>query len=146
MAYTDARISKVRNYLYKIIDDLVTDKKYEINADWLGNIDSYSLDRLPDESKIPPDILGGRICQDTYTLRTRKAYSSDIINNLKNIGFFEDFEKAIYSNNAKGIRPEIEGIQSIECLNSGSLNIENGTEAIFNIQIRIQYYVSEEAI
>lgn len=146
MAYTDARISKVRNYLYKIIDNLVTDKKYEINADWLGNIDSYSLDRLPDESKIPPDILGGRICQDTYTLRTRKAYSSDIINNLKNIGFFEDFEKAIYSNNAKGIRPEIEGIQSIECLNSGSLNIENGTEAIFNIQIRIQYYVSEEAI
>lgn len=146
MAYTDARISKVRNYLYKIIDNLVTDKKYEINADWLGNIDSYSLDRLPNESKIPPDILGGRICQDTYTLRTRKAYSSDIINNLKNIGFFEDFEKAIYSNNAKGIRPEIEGIQSIECLNSGSLNIENGTEAIFNIQIRIQYYVSEEAI
>ena len=146
MAYTDARISKVRNYLYKIIDDLVTDKKYEINADWLGNIDSYSLDRLPNESKTPPDILGGRICQDTYTLRTRKAYSSDIINNLKNIGFFEDFEKAIYSNNAKGIRPEIEGIQSIECLNSGSLNIENGTEAIFNIQIRIQYYVSEEAI
>lgn len=146
MAYKDARISKVRNYLYKIIDNLVTDKKYEINADWLGNIDSYSLDRLPNESKIPPDILGGRICQDTYTLRTRKAYSSDIINNLKNIGFFEDFEKAIYSNNAKGIRPEIEGIQSIECLNSGSLNIENGTEAIFNIQIRIQYYVSEEAI
>lgn len=146
MAYTDARISKVRNYLYKIIDDLVTDKKYEINADWLGDIDSYSLDRLPNESTVTPDILGGRICQDTYTLRTRKAYSSDIINNLKNIGFFEDFEKAIYSNNEKGIRPEIENIQSIECLNSGSLNVENGTEAIFNIQIRIQYYVSEEAI
>ena len=31
--------------------------------------------------------------RDVYTLRSRENYSSDLINNLQNIGFFEKLEK-----------------------------------------------------
>ena len=36
------------------------------------------------------------------------------INNLKNIGFFEEFESIIKSNNDEGILPQIDNIESIE--------------------------------
>jgi hypothetical protein len=59
---------------------------------------------------------------------------------LKNIGFFEEFEKIIKSNNDKGVLPEIENIESIECLNSGTMiSNDDGKTGTFDIQIQITY-------
>ena len=44
-----------------------------------------------------------------------------------------------WENNSKGVLPEIDGIQSIECLNNGTIqDIQNGT-AKYGIQMRITY-------
>ena len=67
------------------------------------------------------------------------AYSQDTINNLLNIGFFEKFESIIKSNNKKGILPEINGIQNIECLNCGTMNSADTNTAEFDIQLQITY-------
>ena len=67
------------------------------------------------------------------------AYSQDTINNLKNIGFFERFERIIKSNNDEGILPDIEGIESIECLNSGTMKNNETNTSEFDIQIQITY-------
>lgn len=146
MAYTDKRIAKLRDYLFNIIDTLTTNRKYDINADWLGNIGDFSLDKIPTESTIERWITGLEIHKDAYTFRSRKSYSSNQINNLSNIGFFEDFENIIKSNNDEGILPDINGIESIECLNCGSLNSVDGTQAIFDIQIQITYRKIEEEV
>ena len=46
MDYNETRISKLRTYLFSIIDTLTTDKNYQINADMLDNdINNYSLDK-----------------------------------------------------------------------------------------------------
>ena len=42
-------------------------------------------------------------------------------------------------NNEKGILPNIKGIQSIQCLNCGSMNNANTNTAEFDIQIQITY-------
>ena len=63
----------------------------------------------------------------------------NLINNLKNIGFFEEFEKIIRQNNEQGILPDIENIESIECLNCGTMNIANTNTAEFDIQLQITY-------
>lgn len=140
MNYNEARITKLRDYLFSIIDILTTDKNYQINADMLDkDINNYSLDKIPTESIIEEDIVGNIVCQDVYSFRSRKAYSQDVINNLSNIGFFEKFESTIKSNNDKGVLPEIDGIQSIECLNTGTMNSSDGTTAMFDIQIKIEY-------
>lgn len=136
----DLRITKLRTYLLLIIDVLVTNKKYQINANMLSNEpNNYSLDKIPTSSTVEEWITGTKICRDVYSFRSRVGYSQDTIENLINVGFFEIFEKLISSNNEKGILPDIEGIQSIQCLNCGSMNNANTNTAEFDIQIQITY-------
>ena len=76
-----------------------------------------------------------------YSFRSRNAYSSSRLSNLKNIGFFEEFQRKINSNNDNGVLPEIENIESIECLNQGTFNSADESEktAVFDIQLQIVY-------
>ena len=140
MNYSDARITKLRTYLFSIIDSLSTNKNYQINADMLDNdINNYSLDKIPTSSTVEKWVNGVVIHRDVFSFRSRKSYSQDAINNLSNIGFFENFESIIKSNNKKGVLPEIKGIESIECLNSGTMLNTDGNTAEFNIQLQITY-------
>lgn len=140
MNYSDARITKLRTYLFSIIDTLTTDKKYQINANMLDNdINNYSLDKIPTSSTIQKWINGIEIHKDIFSFRSRKSYSQDVINNLSNIGFFEIFESIIKSNNKKGVLPDIEGIESIECLNCATMLSADTNTAEFDIQIQITY-------
>lgn len=140
MEYNETRISKLRTYLFSIIDTLTTDKSYQINANMLDNdINNYSLDKIPTSSIIEEDITGLKTYRDVYSFRSRMAYSQDTINNLLNIGFFEKFENIIKSNNEEGILPNINGIQSIECLNCGTMNSTDTNTAEFDIQLQVIY-------
>ena len=144
MNYEHARITKLRTYLFSIIDTLTTDKKYQINADMLDNdINNYSLDKIPTASVVMAWVCGIEIHRDVYSFRSRMAYSQDTINNLKNIGFFEEFENTIKSNNKKGILPEIDNVESIDCLNCGTLNYADTNTAEFDIQIEIKYRIKK---
>lgn len=136
----DLRISKLRDYLFDIIDTLLTDKNYQINANMLSNEQiNYSLDKIPTNATVEKWITGDTICKDIYSFRSRVGYSQDTIDNLINVGFFEMFENIINSNNEKGILPDLDGIQSIECLNCASMNNANTNTAEFDIQLQITY-------
>lgn len=144
MEYTETRIAKLRSYLFEIIDRLVNNTKYQINADMLSNdINNYSLDKIPVDVEIEKWITGFEIHRDVFSFRSRVAYSQDTINNLSNIGFFEEFENIIKSNNEKGILPDIKGIESISCLNCGTMNDADTQTAVFDIQIQITYRSDE---
>ena len=59
--------------------------------------------------------------------------------NINNLGFYEKFQEEIETNNKNGVLPEITGIQSIECLNNGTIqDVQSGT-AKYVIQMRITY-------
>lgn len=140
MDYNETRISKLRTYLFSIIDTLATDKNYQINANMLSNdINNYSLDKIPTSSQVERWVTGLEIHRDVFSFKSRNAYSQDVINNLSNIGFFEQFESIIKSNNKKGVLPDIEGIESIECLNCGTMLSSDTNTAEFDIQIQITY-------
>lgn len=137
----NTRIAKLGKYLETILENL--NSKYKrINADFLGiDVNNYSLDKIPTASIVEPYITGGGLYRDVFSFRSRNAYSSDRLSNLKNIGFFETFQKIVNSNNDNGILPEIDNIESIECLNQGSFNYadESMKTAVFDIQIQITY-------
>lgn len=140
----EARISKLRSYLFDVINTLTENRNYQINANMLSNkIDDYSLDKIPTESTVEVYISGTEIHRDVYSFRSRKSYSQDTIINLKNMGFFEQFEFAINDNNKKGILPS--DIESIECLNPFTMvSNDNGKTAEFDIQLQITYILSED--
>lgn len=140
MNIEDLRISKLRSYLFNIIDTLSSSTDYQINANMLSNeINDYSLDKIPTDTEVESWIIGVVKRRDVYSFRTRKTYSQDAIVNLKNMGFFEKFENAIKTNNDKGVLPDIKNIESIECLNCATMNSVDGKTAIFDIQIQITY-------
>ena len=140
MNIKDTRINSLREYLCKTIDTLTTNKNCKINANMLSkNVNNYSLDKIPTERTVEKWINGCEIHRDVYSFRSRKEYSTNEINNLQNIGFFENFESLIKSNNKKGVLPSIKGIQSIECLNCGTMLSAETNTAIFDIQIQITY-------
>ena len=137
----ETRIAKLGKYLEIILEEL-NSKYKKINADFLGiDVNNYSLDKIPTLSIVEPYITGGGLYRDVFSFRSRNAYSSDRLSNLKNIGFFETFQKVINSNNDNGILPEIDGIESIECLNQGTFNSADasGKTAVFDIQLQIIY-------
>lgn len=147
MNYEDTRISKLRTYLLNIIDTLANNNKSQINANMLSNdVNNYSLDKMPINTEaekwiIPKEINVGNIKKrrEVYSFRSRKPYSQDTINNLNNIGFFEQFENIIQSNNDLGVLPEIDNIEKIECLNCATMNNASTNTAEFDIQIQITY-------
>lgn len=141
----DTRIAKLRTYLFSIIDNLLTNNEYQINADMLSkDANNYSLDKIPTSSVIERWITGDCLYRDVFSFRSRNNYSQDALNNLLNIGFFETFEKIISDNNKKKILPDIDGIQSIRCLNCGTMNRAETNTAEFDIQIQIEYRIKEE--
>lgn len=145
MNIEDLRISKLRKYLFEIINTLTTNRTYQINANMLSNqIDDYSLDKIPTSSEVEKWITGDTLNRDVYSFRSRKSYSQDTILNLKNVGFFEQFEYLIKDNNTKGILPNINGIENIECLNCATMTSNDGTQSEFNIQIQITYRSNED--
>lgn len=134
------RAEALLEYLYTIVDEIIKNNDYQIKVGFLGNsIESYSIDKLPTEAPVEHWITGQTRYHDIYNFRTRKRFTSDQSQELNNIGFFEQFEKAIRDNNRQGKLPEIEGIESIKCLNCGSINFAQDNTCEMSIQIEIIY-------
>jgi hypothetical protein len=139
MEIDNLRVTKLRDYLFKIIKEL--NSQYEqINVNFLSDdINNYSLDKIPIEINNNGWIIGNILQREVYSFRSRMNYSSDVISNIENIGFYETFARIIKQNNDNNILPEINGIESISCLNCGTMNNGNTNTAEFDIQIQIEY-------
>lgn len=146
MEIDNLRITKLRAYLFDIIQTLNT--QYEqINVNFLSNdINNYSLDKIPTQTQVNNWIIGNVLHREVYSFRSRMNFSADVVSNIENIGFYETFEKVIKSNNENNILPDIQGIESISCLNCGTMNIANTNTAEFDIQIQIEYRDNNEGI
>ena len=124
-----------------LLEKFVTTEDVDNNNLLAVSPDNGALKRTRFYANMLGCSLGGHFekHRDVYSFRSRKEYSVNDINNLQNIGFFEIFEKTINSNNKKGILPNINGIESIECLNCGAMQRADTNTAIFDIQIQIIY-------
>ena len=139
MLIDDLRISKLRLYLFNIIQSLNVQYK-QINVNFLSDdVNNYSLDKIPIENDVEPWIIGNILHREVYSFRSRMNYSADSIQNIENIGFYESFERIIRYNDDNGILPDINGVESIKCLNSGTMTNANTNTAEFDIQIQIEF-------
>lgn len=133
------RITKLREYLFNVISE-IRESYEQINVGFLSDeINNYSLDKIPTNRVVESWIIGDTIYKDVYSFRSRMNYSADVMTNIENIGFFEIFEQKIKEKNLNNELPDIDGIQSIKCLNCGSMNNANTNTAEFDIQIQIEY-------
>ena len=139
MEIANLRVTKLRTYLMDIITELIG-QYGEMNINFLSNEpNNYSLDKIPVVTEVQKWITGDILYRDVYSFRSRMNYSADTMTNIENIGFYETFEKIIKQKNDNNLLPDIDGIQSISCLNCGTLNRANTNTAEFDIQVQIEY-------
>lgn len=131
-------IDKLRNYFFELG---IIDGNSNINVDFLSNEPiQYVIEPIPVEPIIKAYKDGGSLRQFVFQFGSREYYGADVIQNMKNTEFYEDFSALIEDNNRKGVLPKIDGIQSIECLSNGTINEDNTNNAKYVIQMRITYY------
>lgn len=131
------RVEALKEYLLKILETVTED--LNVNFIDTSNVGDYSIIRLPVQPEVEKWIVPISVNQEVYNIESVKLYSQDEVSNLSNIGFFENLENKIKTNNIKKDLPKIDGIESIKCLNCGSLQSTNTNTAVFSIQIEIKY-------
>lgn len=130
-------ISAIREYFEE--QNILKNKK--VNIDFIkNNTNEYIIEPVPIEPIYKQYVDGRAIRQYVFQFSSLNYLTSEVINNLLNSEFYENFSKIIEENNKKGILPKIEGIQSIECLNIGTIENEEQNKAKYSIQMRILYY------
>ena len=131
-------IEKIRDYFKSKV---TLAKEFDnILVDFLGeDATSYSIEPIPVEPVLKFYADGGSLRQYVFQFGSREFYDNSVAQNINNLGFYEKFQEEIETNNKNGVLPEITGIQSIECLNNGTIqDVQSGT-AKYVIQMRITY-------
>ena len=131
-------VDKIREYFLKNVS--LAQKFDNILADFLGDeATSYTIEPIPIDPVLRPYQDGGSLNQFVFQFGSREFYDNSVAQNINNLGFYEKFQEEIETNNKNGVLPDITGIQSIECLNNGTIqDVQNGT-AKYVIQMRIIY-------
>ena len=131
-------IEKIRDYFKTKVT--LAEEFDNILVDFLGeDATSYSIEPIPIEPVLKPYADGGSLNQYVFQFGSREFYDNSVAQNINNLGFYEKFQEEIETNNKNGVLPDIAGIQSIECLNNGTIqDVQSGT-AKYVIQMRITY-------
>ena len=135
-------VDKIRDYFLEHVS--LADEFNNILADFLEEeATSYTIEPIPEQPFLRPYTDGGGLRHFVFQFGSREFYDNSVAQNIKNLDFYDKFRREIESNNDKGILPDIEGIQSIECMTDGTIDdIENNT-AKYIIQMRITYYTDK---
>jgi len=131
-------IEKLKDYFLNKVT--LAEEFKNILADFLGEeATDYTIEPIPIEPKERPYCDGGYLGQLTFNFGSREYYDDSNKQNIENLDFYERFYNEIEYNNRHRILPDIEGIQSIECLSNGTIqDVQKGT-AKYVIQMKITY-------
>ena len=134
-------IESIRNYL--LTCPLLNDSR--VNIDWLGaETAEYSIDGSPVNPIVKRYADGGTVRQFNFVFSSVEAYGQDVLNNIENSGFYEDFAEWLEKQNKAQSLPKMDNGRkaiSIEALNTGYLFENTADRARYQIQCRLLYYM-----
>lgn len=132
-------IEKIRDYFNGHVH-LATEFE-NILVDFLNDdAITYTIEPIPVEPILTNYVDGSSLRQYVFQFGSREYYDNGVAQNIENLDFYEKFKDEIETNNKNGILPDIDGIQSIECLTPGTIqDVQDGNTAKYVIQMRITY-------
>lgn len=135
-------IEKIRKYL---IDNNIIDEEYRINVDFLGEEPTeFAIVPIPINPILESHVDGSSLRQYQFQLISCNSYGADVMQNIANSSFYEKLYDLIEKNNLNNILPDIDGVESIECLNNGAILDATTNTARYSIQIKITYEKESE--
>lgn len=131
------KIEAIREYFNKCP---VLDDEARINIDYIGNeVIEYAIYSEPISPIYKEYVDGGTIKQFGFTFTTINFYSAELLQQLENSSFFEDFQAWIEENNKNHNLPLVKGAIRIEILTNGFLLDAEADKAKYQIQLKLIY-------
>lgn len=111
-----------------------------INVNYLDeDPTSYSIEEIPCKPVLKKYVDGSTVNQYQFVFCSRESYSSDILDNIDNSGFYENFAEWINQKNRAKDLPNIEGIISINVVTNGYLVQTTEDKCRYQIDLMITY-------
>lgn len=130
-------VKQIRQYF---IDNNIIDENCRINVDFLGEEPTeFSIVPIRVNPILEKYTTGGSYRQFVFQLLSCNDYGADVMQNIDNSTFYGNLYELIEQNNNNGVLPNIDGIQSIECLDNGGIVNAGTNTARYSIQMRITY-------
>lgn len=135
-------IEAIRKYISEL--DCMATFDNAININYLsGEIDSFSIEEVPTEPVLKRYVNGSSIRQLQFVFCSREPYGAEILQNIENSSFYEDFANEIEEKNDKDILPELENgleARSIEVRSTGyTVDVTEDT-SMYQINLNLKYY------
>lgn len=131
------QIKAIRSYFDKCP---LLDSEARINIDYIGtDAIEYAIYSEPIDPIYKKYVDGGMIKQFGFTFTTLNYYSAELMQQLENSGFYEEFQRWIEDNNEKGVLPDVHGALKIEILTNGYLIDAEIDQARYQIQLKLIY-------
>ena len=119
-----------------------------VGADYIGeDATQYALISVPSNLLYRENILGKKVLRENqeqnFIFAAKVPYGSDVEQNLKNLGFFQDVSNWIEQQNRNGNLPEWDGgvVTAVNVSNTGS-PVQIGTDsARYQFQIKVTYKI-----
>jgi len=132
-------IEAIREY----ISDLDCMATFEINVNYLdGENDSFSIEEVPCNPIIKKYLDGSTLRQYQFVFCGREPYGAEILQNIENSTFYEDFANEIEEKNNNDVLPTLEGMEatSLEITsNAYTVSVTEDT-AMYQINLNLKYY------
>ena len=132
-------IEAIRDY----ISDLDCMATFEINVNYLdGENDSFSIEEVPCNPIIKKYLDGSTLRQYQFVFCGREPYGAEILQNIENSTFYEDFANEIEEKNNNDVLPTLEGMEatSLEITsNAYTVSVTEDT-AMYQINLNLKYY------
>ena len=132
-------IEAIREY----ISDLDCMATFKINVNYLdGENDSFSIEEVPCNQIIKKYLDGSTLRQYQFVFCGREPYGAEILQNIENSTFYEDFANEIEEKNNNDVLPTLEGMEatSLEITsNAYTVSVTEDT-AMYQINLNLKYY------
>jgi hypothetical protein len=133
-------IESIRDYIGKL--DCMKTFDTAINVNFLNSeADNFSIEEVPTNPIIKRYLDGSKLRQYQFVFCSREPYSSEILQNIENSSFYEDFANEIENKNDSNILPILTDGEAIgiEVISTGyTVSVDEDT-SIYQINLRFKY-------
>lgn len=137
-------IESIRNFIRTCPHLQTFDSITRVNVNYLDDeADSYSIEEVPCEPILKKYVGGSSTRQYQFVFTSRNSYGSDVLQNIDNSGFYQNFADWIETQNNLGNLPTLgTGFNSLEIKTTSTGYAFSVTEdsAQYQIQLRLKYF------
>ena len=134
-------IESIRNYIGELDCMQIFDNA--INVNYLDSeADSFSIEEVPCNPIIKKYLDGSSVRQYQFIFCSREPYSSEIVQNIENSSFYEDFADEIENKSNNDILPildsKLEAI-ALEVISTGYTVSVTEDTSMYQINLKFKY-------